>query len=122
MKQEQTSFASVSPQLLESSQLKNNKNEMESKDNNKKMNNSKKKIKIKDDNQLLGAIYNSLVRNDTDNEGHVCLLEEVGFFLNYSKNTESQVSRYDKLEPGILIPSNVYIQHKRVGCITEWYV
>ena len=43
----------------------------------------KKKIKIKDETQLLGALYNCILRNDTDNEGLVCLSENIGFFLNF---------------------------------------
>lgn len=79
----------------------------------------KKKIKIKDDMQLLGAIYNCILRNGTDNEGLVCLSENIGFFLNYTLN-ESDYRKSDKLEPGILIPSNIFIQSKRFGSLTQW--
>lgn len=88
---------------------------------NTKLNNSKlKRIRIKDDAQLLGAIYNCLLRHDSDNEGLVCLNENIGFFLNYTANDKDS-ARFNKLEPGNLIPSNVYIQPKKFGSLSQWY-
>ena len=84
-----------------------------------KLNTSKlKRIKIKDEVQLLGAIYNCLLRHDTDNEGLVCLNENIGFFLNYKANEKD--IHFNKLESNNIIPSNVYIQPKKFGSLSQW--
>ena len=79
-----------------------------------------KKIKITNETQLLGAIYNCILNNDTGFEGMVCLNENIGFYLTYTEDSSKLQDSANKPENSFIIPSQVFIQYKKFGSKNEW--
>ena len=77
---------------------------------------SQKRIKITDETQLLGAIHNCILNNDSGFEGMVCLNEKTGFHLTYTEDS----CKFDNLETNFIIPSEVFIQYKQFGSKHQW--